>query len=50
MTVTEDVLHRTDFVRGSRRLLGERGPYKEWHHFVVHNQGFRLIVNFSLTT
>ena len=49
MTVTESVLHRTDFLRGSRHSLGERGPYKEWHHFVVHNQGFRLIVNFSLT-
>jgi len=49
VTVTEDVLHRTDFLRGSRRSLGETGPYKEWHHFVVHNQGFRLIVNFSLT-
>ena len=49
MTVTEDVLHRTDFLRGSRRILGDTGPYKEWHHFVVHSERFRLIINFSLT-
>jgi hypothetical protein len=49
MTATEDILRRTDFLRGSRRGLGEREPYKEWHHFVVHGEQLRLIVNFSLT-
>ena len=49
MTVIEDVLGRTDFLRCSRRSLGESGPYKEWHHFVVHDGQFRFIVNFSLT-
>jgi hypothetical protein len=49
MTVPSDVLHRTDFLRGSRHRLGAREPYKEWHHFVVHGGRFRLIVNFSLT-
>jgi hypothetical protein len=49
MTVTDDVLHRTDFLRGSLRSLGEPGPHKEWHHFVVHDPRLRLIVNFSLT-
>jgi hypothetical protein len=24
--------------------------YKEWHHFVVHRPGWRLLVNFSLTS
>ena len=49
MTVADDVLHRTDFLRGSLRPLGEPGAHKEWHHFVVHDPRFRLIVNFSLT-
>jgi hypothetical protein len=49
VTLVEDVLHGTDFLRGSRRALGDQGPYKEWHHFVVHGDEFRLIVNFSLT-
>jgi hypothetical protein len=49
VTVIEEVLHRTDFLRCSPRSLGERGPYKEWHHFVVHSSPLRLIVNFSLT-
>jgi hypothetical protein len=42
------VLHDSDFFRGSRRTFGETQPHKEWHHFVVHAGGFRLIVNFSL--
>jgi hypothetical protein len=49
VNVIDDVLHRTDFMRCSRRSLGERGPYKEWHHFVVQDERFRLIVNFSFT-
>ena len=49
MTVTDDVLHRTDFLRGSLRSLGEAGPHKEWHHFVVHDPPLRIIVNFNLT-
>jgi hypothetical protein len=43
-----DVLHDSDFFRGSRRAFGEDQPHKEWHHFVVHDGHFRLIVNFSL--
>jgi hypothetical protein len=43
-----DVLHDSDFFRGSRRTFGESRPHKEWHHFVVHEGAFRLIVNFSL--
>jgi hypothetical protein len=45
---TFDVLYNSDFLRGSRRLLGENQPHKEWHHFVVHDGRFRLIVNFSI--
>src|ERR1700730_3025637 len=43
-----DVLHDSDFVRGSRRAFGENAPHKEWHHVVVHLGRFRLILNFSL--
>lgn len=42
------VLTRTDFVRhglGLRRT----GAEKEWHHFVVHGDERRIIVNFSLS-
>jgi hypothetical protein len=43
-----DALHDSDFLRGSRRTFGEHRPHKEWHHFVVHDGRFRLIVNFNL--
>src|SRR5690348_2997151 len=44
---TSDVLLDSDFFRGSQRAFGDSRPYKEWHHFVVHDGRFRLIVNFS---
>ncbi|HYL52926.1 MAG TPA: hypothetical protein VEZ15_13210 [Acidimicrobiia bacterium] len=43
-----DVLNDSDFMRGSRRAFGEAVPHNEWYHFVVHDDHFRLIVNFSV--
>lgn len=43
------VLARSDFLRAP--LLAAAGPadFKEWHHFVVHGRGVRLLINFSLS-
>jgi hypothetical protein len=46
---TPEVLLDSDFFRADARALADGRPYKEWHHFVVHDGRFRLIVNFSLT-
>lgn len=42
------VLAGSDFLRAP--VVGAARPegFKEWHHFVVHGRGFRLLVNFSL--
>ena len=42
------VLARSDFLRAP--VLGAARPagFKEWHHFVVHGRGARLLINFSL--
>ena len=44
------VLERTDFFRGPGPVTADPTPYKEWHHFVVHGEGCRILVNFSLCT
>jgi hypothetical protein len=43
------ILARSDFLRAP--VLGTARPdgFKEWYHFVVHSQGYRLLINFSLT-
>jgi hypothetical protein len=43
------VLAGSDFLRAP--VLATAGPegFKEWHHFVVHGKGYRLLINFSLT-
>jgi hypothetical protein len=42
------LLARNDFLRSP--VLATAGPagFKEWHHFVVHGRGRRLLINFSL--
>ena len=42
------LLARNDFLRAP--VLGTARPtgFKEWHHFVVHGRGLRLLINFSL--
>lgn len=42
------LLARSDFLRAP--MLGTARPagFKEWHHFVVHGRGVRILINFSL--
>jgi hypothetical protein len=42
-------LVRSDFLRAPVLWTARPEGYKEWHHFVVHRPGLRLLVNFSLT-
>ena len=44
------VLERTDQFRSGRQRGDGTGPFKEWHHFVVHGDDCRILVNFSLNT
>jgi hypothetical protein len=43
------VLARNDFLRAPVLATARPAGFKEWHHFVVHGRGFRLLINFSLT-
>ena len=50
MTFVLDKLGRTDAFRfGALAPSPLNLPRKEWHHFIVHGDDGRLIVNFSLT-
>ncbi|MGV9798299.1 hypothetical protein ACWDTP_09585 [Mycobacterium sp. NPDC003449] len=46
MTAT---LGHADFLRAPVLAAARPEGFKEWHHFVVHADGTRLLVNFSLT-
>lgn len=43
------VLAGSDFLRAPLLATTRPEGFKEWHHFVVHGRGFRLLINFSLT-
>ena len=43
------VLAGSDFLRAPMLATARPEGFKEWHHFVVHGRGFRLLINFSLT-
>jgi hypothetical protein len=43
------LLARSDFVRAPVLAAARPAGFKEWHHFVVHGRGLRLLINFSLT-
>jgi hypothetical protein len=45
MTAT---LARNDFLRAPVQATAQPAGFKEWHHFVVHARGVRLLINFSL--
>jgi hypothetical protein len=45
MTAT---LARNDFLRAPVQAAARPADFKEWHHFVVHGRGVRLLINFSL--
>lgn len=42
------LLARSDFLRAPVLATARPAGFKEWHHFVVHGQGVRLLINFSL--
>lgn len=39
----------SDFLRAPILATARPEGFKEWHHFVVHGQGCRFLINFSLT-
>jgi hypothetical protein len=41
-------LDRSDFLRAPVLAYAQPSSFKEWHHFVVHGHGLRLLINFSL--
>jgi len=43
------LLARSDFLRAPLLATARPTGFKEWHHFVVHGRGVRLLINFSLT-
>lgn len=42
-------LAASDFLRAPVLATARPAGFKEWHHFVVHGRGLRLLINFSLT-
>jgi hypothetical protein len=42
------VLAHSDFLRAPVLAFARPDGFKEWYHFVVHGQGCRLLINFSL--
>jgi hypothetical protein len=42
------LLARSDFLRAPVLATARPTGFKEWHHFVVHGRGLRLLINFSL--
>jgi hypothetical protein len=40
----------SDFLRAPLLATAEPEGFKEWHHFVIHGSGRRLLINFSLTS
>jgi hypothetical protein len=42
------VLAGSDFLRAPVLATAEPEGFKEWHHFVVHGRGLRVLLNFSL--
>jgi hypothetical protein len=50
MTTSSAALPRWDFIRAPILATVRPEGYKEWHHFVVHRRGWRLLLNFSLTS
>ncbi len=43
------VLAGSDFLRAPVLATARPQDFKEWHHFVIHGRGFRLLINLSLT-
>lgn len=41
-------LARCDFLRTPILAAARPAGFKEWHHFVIHGHGVRVLINFSL--
>ncbi len=39
----------SDFLRAPVLATAQPEGFKEWHHFVIHGVGRRILINFSLT-
>jgi hypothetical protein len=50
MSAPPAVLPCSDFLRAPVFATARPEGYKEWHHFVIHGRGWRLLLNFSLTS
>ena len=44
------VLAGSDFLRAPVLASAQPEGFKEWHHFVIHGESRRLLINFSLTS
>ena len=44
------VLAGSDFLRTPLLATAQPEGFKEWHHFVIHGAGRRLLINFNLTS
>ncbi len=44
------VLAGSDFLRAPLLATTQPEGFKEWHHFVIHGAGRRLLINFNLTS
>jgi hypothetical protein len=42
------LLARSDFLRAPVLAAARPAGFKEWHHFVVHGRGVRILINLSL--
>jgi hypothetical protein len=43
------ILTGSDFLRAPILAAAQPDGFKEWHHFVIHGRGHRILINFSLT-
>lgn len=44
------VLAGSDFLRAPVLAAANPDGFKEWHHFVIHGSGRRILINFNLTS
>jgi hypothetical protein len=50
MSASVAALPRSDFLRAPVLATARPERFKEWHHYVIHRPGWRLLINFSLTS
>jgi hypothetical protein len=50
MSARASALPRADFLRAPLLAAARAEGFKEWHHYLIHRPGWRLLINFSLTS